>query len=145
MTPTRVAETIIFGCLLLLKQSAGTNSFLFWWNYLWNESYIKLRIWRQVGYDRRSYGRHFCHCVERPGYSVTVLTFSGFSMQLHNCVHNCEDHSLFVILIFMAFFNQRENSIFAFLSSVLHVLCAFQDILQEQNLQLTLHQKFMRH
>lgn len=54
-------------------------------------------------------------------------------------------YSLFVILIFMAFFSHRESSIFAFLSSVLHVLCAFQDILQEQNLKLHLHQKFMQH
>ena len=36
------------------------------WNYIWNESHIELRIWNQVNYGSRSFGRKFCNCVEKP-------------------------------------------------------------------------------
>ena len=35
------------------------------WGYIWNSSYIELRIWNQVSYDPRSYERNLCNCVYR--------------------------------------------------------------------------------
>ena len=35
------------------------------WSYIWNISYIELRMWNQVGYDPRSYERNLSNCVCR--------------------------------------------------------------------------------
>ena len=35
------------------------------WSYIWNISYIDLRMWNQVSYDPRSYERNLCKCVYR--------------------------------------------------------------------------------
>ena len=34
---------------------------LMWYIYVWNVSYIELRMWNQVGYDPSSYGRNLCN------------------------------------------------------------------------------------
>ena len=41
------------GCLLLYYVEK-LRVLLMLWNYVWNISYIELRIWNQVSYDRRS-------------------------------------------------------------------------------------------
>ena len=34
-------------------------------SYMWNISYIELRMWNQVSYDPRSYQSNLCNCVSR--------------------------------------------------------------------------------
>ena len=62
----------------LSKISFSSIDWIIWnklLSYIWNVSYIELRIWNQVSHDHRSYERNLSNCVEKP---EKVRTSTGF-------------------------------------------------------------------
>ena len=58
--------------------------------YIWNVSYIELRIWNQVSHDHRSFERSF----ERVQTPLKSWLFQASVRNCLNCVQNCDDHGL---------------------------------------------------
>ena len=74
--------------------------YYFMWSYIWNISYIELRMSNKVSYDPRGYERSLCNCVCRS--LKRKKKASTYACNCINWVHNCEDHSLlawFTILV----------------------------------------------
>ena len=108
-----------------------------WWIYIWNESYIELRIWSQVSYDLRSHGwkvrtsKGFEPVTAIP-VRCSKLLFQVSLRNCKNCVRNCEDHSLLAEFTWRAnpmlldpspFTHAVEERLHCFQSLLIHFKC----------------------
>ena len=73
------------------------------WTIYWPADMKSSKLW-----SSQLYGRNFCNCIHNwmQLQNCSLLWTQNSLCNCKNCIHNCKDHSLLDILLFLLLFNQ---------------------------------------